>query len=301
MIERMIAWFRNFEYEREANTLVQYIERTGYYRVAHATSAILLETKTVLSLAYQLPLGWMPFFTWYGVNPTELSEAQLANQPVLLLHGNSNTQGVWLSVAEQLQLKYPGPVFTINLNNGNHNPADKVLIEAKFTEIKNLYAQYDIHNCQIHLVGHSRGAYLAYYESIDPDQWSITVNGRIGVDDLGNCSLLKFRPDVGRVIMIGSGKKPPQYSSYKFLQEKFCAIIGTKDRLWPHDIALDEAHRVKIPSGHAELLMHPQAHMLICGWLNEMKERSKDNQLPTRESRYVQIFENPESDDCVIC
>ena len=200
MIKQLIAWFQNFEYEREANNLVQIFEDKGYYRVAHAVSAILFETKTVLSLGYQLPLGWMPSFTWYGVNPTELSATQLESNPVLLLHGNSNTQGVWLSVAEQLQLEYPGPVFTINLNNGNYNPADKVLIEEKFTEIKNLYAQYDITNCQIHLVGHSRGAYLAYYESMDPEQWSITVDGQIGVNNPHDCPLLKFRPDVGRVI-----------------------------------------------------------------------------------------------------
>lgn len=304
MLTGLQEWYNHFSYEHTVERFLGFVRNKGYYGFARVAGTFLFEPAAILTLAYQLPLGWLSNFTWYGLNPSALKESQLPYNPVLLLHGNQSTQGAWLSLAKQLQQQYPGPVFTINLHNGHHNPGDKMLLEAKFDRIKGLYAERGIQNCTLHVIGHSRGASLAYYFSIDSEQWSISRGGSIGVNDAMRCEVLQFRPDVGRVIMMGSGQKPPCYDSYQFLQDKFRAIIGTKDRACSGDVALMGNYRVKLHCGHNEMLMAADSHELILTWLNEQKERPANNQLVSKESRQVLIPEGESADTgsgCVIC
>lgn len=265
------AWLQEHTYEKMAHRFLDYLDKKAYY-TAHAVFAtILFEFIECLKYTGRFLLAYKPHFSFYGLNPKKLTKEQKEYDPVILLHGNYANQSTWLSLASKLAKNYKGPVFTINLDNGNYTQRDFDIIETTISNIKQLYNFDDPNQVITHIVGFSRGAGLARYMSYDKSQVSVKNGDIYRVED----EYMKYRPDVGRVIMIGSGSKPPFYDTNSEVADKFRYIHGTKDLLWTDKVQLKNEHRVDVESGHAGLVNHPDTHKAIFSWLNEPYNKNR--------------------------
>lgn len=107
-------------------------------------------TKAILLYSY----GKSENFNFYGLNPKHI--IQQDSPAILFLHGDKHNQSAALSLASYLKTASVGPIFTVNLDYNEENPAEhrKQLFE-KIAYIKNLYTQKEL---KLILIGHSKGA-----------------------------------------------------------------------------------------------------------------------------------------------
>lgn len=128
-------------------------------------------------------------FTYYGLNPTSITEQQSKKAPILLLHGDLHDQTAWLNFAQKCKEFDLGPLYTMNLPHRT-TPIEETngLIETKITEIRAQYQSHGNHDIKIHLVGHSRGG-----ERVCNYAWT----------ESGNILLFGKKDHIGKVISIG--------------------------------------------------------------------------------------------------
>lgn len=117
---------------------------------------------TFVAFAYSIMvffLGKRENFTYYGMNPKELTPEIACNDPVLLIHGRGGNQSCWLPLAKRLQKDGIAPVYTLNLPQENW----KECLVAKIMEIRNQYSLVNGKDSvvRIHIIGHSLGAIYA--------------------------------------------------------------------------------------------------------------------------------------------
>lgn len=271
MANKIKIWLQEHTYEKIAHRFLAYLDRKGYYEAHAVFATILFEFTECLKYTLRFLLAYKPHFSFYGLNPKKLRPEQKDYDPIILLHGNYANQSTWLSLASKLAKNYKGPVFTLNLDNGDYTQRDFDTIDTTLSNIKKLYNFDDPNGVVTHIIGFSRGAGIARYMSFDKSQVSVMNGDVYKVKD----DYITYRPDVGRVIMIGSGSKPPFYDIDPEVADKFRYIHGTKDLLWTKNVELQDEHRVDVESGHAGLVNHPDTHKAIFQWLNEpYKNRS---------------------------
>lgn len=144
-----------------------------------------------------------------GLNPVKLTALQAQYAPILCLHGNYHNQSAWLPLAEYFQKHaYPGPIFTLNLPAGNFTHTDTDLIQQKIESIKACYQQVNLpdENFKLNLIGHSRGATLAYYLGFQDFE----------IIDENFSWMKKDNPFIHKTILIGdSGHVDPEYRKSK--------------------------------------------------------------------------------------
>jgi pimeloyl-ACP methyl ester carboxylesterase len=161
------------------------------------------EFSLIIDFALVSPLAYMERFHLFGANPTKLTNEQIKQSPILLLHGNGAHQGTFLPLLQALEESgNKRPVYTLNLPP---NCNDTSLIFSKIEEIKK---SYNMENggalFNIDMVGHSMGSGL-----------------------IQQMSHLKFIPfSVGRVITLGA-----PYKGSKWIFKNVFDIIGKKDVL----------------------------------------------------------------------
>mgnify|MGYP000213907860 CR=1 FL=1 len=144
---------------------------TGLKKTAETAAFFGFATKTVVETetvdtfkaAYNM-LGYKSFFhknQAYGLNPDQIKQEQRDLPAVLFIHGNFHDDTAWVAAAKHLQ-KTNIPLFTVNLPAGDVGARDMDIVKKKWDEIVELYhkAGADTHQLKIHLVGHSRGAYV---------------------------------------------------------------------------------------------------------------------------------------------
>ncbi len=258
--------------KKMAHRFLAHLEEKGYDNAHTVLATILFEFRECLIFVFRFLLAYKPHFNFYGLNPKKLSAEQKDHDPVILIHSNYTNQSTWLSLASTLSKKYKGPVFTVNITAGDLSQKDIDIIETKITDIKNLYNFDDPNDVVTHFVGHSKGAWLAEYMSMNQSDWSLRDGQLYRVKD----ELLTYRPDVGTVIMIASGNKPVHYDSVTEVANKFRYIHGTQDLLWQKRLELREEHIIDVECGHFALLNRPETHEAICQWLNEAESEEEE-------------------------
>jgi predicted esterase len=182
-----------------------------------------------------------------GVNPETLSPNQLAVKPVLCLHGNYHGPSAFTDIAAALKEAYDPGIFTVQLPHGPRTEKDTHIINAKLKEIRDLYEAHGVPNVKIDLVGHSRGADLAFQHSV--------------------------YQEIGKVVLIGAYCQHENETAA--VQQRCLQINGANDCL-TDTTRLDRAtqkaltdphHSQIIDTGHLKLIYHSQTHQSLIRWL----------------------------------
>jgi pimeloyl-ACP methyl ester carboxylesterase len=237
-------------YERAIKNLMSWLEGWAGRAVAMAIGTILLE----FSHALRAAIEWL-FYSCCGtphfsnVNPEKLTPAQLTMNPVLCLHGNYHTPSAFTGIAQALQSAHNPALFTVQLNHGQVTDEDHRIIHAKIAEIIALYRQHGVENIKIDLIGHSRGARLAFLQSANPQ--------------------------IERVVLIGHYANHSQQSDAFAVQDRCLQINGESDCLISEE-SLEQAraraledplHSQIINTGHLGLVYHPAVQASVVRWL----------------------------------
>lgn len=262
-----------------------------------ALTTIYYEFGAAFKIFIATPLGWKQDFNFMGLNPKQLTDQQKQYDPVFLLHANYNNQASLLYMANTLTKEYPGPIYTANFNHGWITDEDHRIFEDKMSQIKKAYGEQ---NVTIHLVGISRGAGIALQVSCHstledyPRSSLIYRDGKKYIDYWHQgkgeyvqeefTEVIRYRSDIGRVILMGCSGKPQFYDqSYPAIFNKFRAVVGAQDRLVLGKPELHQNHCKEIETGHVGLLVNHQAHQQVSFWLNEVKQYSKAKDRSTEQ------------------
>lgn len=224
-------------------------------------STLFFEPIEQLKACFTYFLGWKRHFNFYNLNPTQITQEQAEKNPILLLHGNLHNQSAWLSLAKALQQANHGPLYTVNLFHGRLSMRDSEIINAKIEEIKQQYRLYG-KEPKIDLIGHSRGAVMAYYMGISPDSWKI-VGGRV----IRTNGEIKQRKEIRKIIRLGYPTTQEDLDIFGTNANVF-DISGKKDILVRHCSNLPPSQCREIDCGHVGLLYSPAVHEQIIKWLN---------------------------------
>lgn len=172
-----------------------------------------------------------------------------------MLHGNLHNQSAWLPLAAFLHSnKYLGPIFTVNLPSYDVTDTDRAIIEHKLNEIKQLYVEKNMFDVNITLIGHSRGAGLAYNRFFYPESFVLenTQNTYESYDiSEENAPVDVATPvTVNKVILMGC-------SNNNLSQYPGCFFISAR-----HDILappLENTQDTVVDTGHLGVIANPEA------------------------------------------
>ena len=238
-------------YKYAVSCVVQQLRMWEYRWAANVAGALLWEPIKAIQSGMNLNQGKEREFHPYGINPTELSEKQLSNTPILALHGKNGTQGSFITMARAFQQAGVGPLFTLNLCEGELTMQDKDRIDAKILEIQRLYGS----EVQIDLIGYSRGAEMALYMGLDESTWHIKEGGYCFQDKEWS----EMNPLVGRIFRIGSMTIESEWNLLsEEIRERIFEVRGTEDILMPEKSFAD--HQIEVYEGHVGLVDSPEVH-----------------------------------------
>ena len=133
----------------------------GLEMIALTLSTWLTEPCAALYAAIWYPLGWQENFNHYGLNPTEITAAEVNRRAIILIHGRYSNPSTFLDLAKHFQERGIGPVYTIKTYHYDVTEADVQIVKDKFEEIAAQYAAHGAACPGFDLVGHSRGAWVA--------------------------------------------------------------------------------------------------------------------------------------------
>ncbi len=97
-------------------------------------------------------------FSYYGLNPSELTPEQARQPAILCLHGVKHNQSGWLKLAKKLRKKARGPIYTLNIRYDLKTEIDQV--RSCIDEIKKHYAEHG-QELRLRIIGHSFGGIIA--------------------------------------------------------------------------------------------------------------------------------------------
>ncbi|MCB1115209.1 MAG: hypothetical protein KDK71_01970 [Chlamydiia bacterium] len=184
-----------YRYKQVVANVTQYFRQNEWQGAARVFAALAWEPLTSIYAGWAIQKGKSPSYTLSGMNPEVLTEKEKMQTPILLLHGRGGSQGMFEEMGAFFEQEGIGPVFTVNLTDGELNEGDFDIVEAKIQEIQKLYGR----EVKIDLVGYSRGAEFALYMALPKENWWIEEGGK--------CYLFpstSWRNEVGKVIRIGS-------------------------------------------------------------------------------------------------
>jgi hypothetical protein len=217
--------------------------------------SLIWEPLSSLRAALSCIFGKKPSFNFYNLNPTKLRSRQLTRTPILLLHGNYHNQSAWLSLAKKLKkFHFAGALFTVTLPNGPVTQKDYEIIYKKILEIKHLYNFYGVAIKELHLIGHSRGAFIAdsllhsdFLQDLLPDALKETLQ----------------EITLGKVVKLGYARQKidvdPKNNEFE--------ITGVNDKIFPEKSLLPPTQCRDISCGHLGLIYAKRCHQLIIVWL----------------------------------
>lgn len=235
-------------YKYVVGMATQFFRSYNWQGTARVFAALAWEPLTSVWAGLDINRGKVETFNLYGMNPEILTDEQKTRTPILLLHGRDGSQGMFTSMGKFFRDEEIGPVFTVNLADGELTEKDCDVVNAKIKKIQALYGR----EVKIDLVGYSRGAELAFYMALPKEKWSI--------GDQGSCSLFpvsEWRQEIGRVIRIGSMTLPKEWA--KMTQEMKGNIHEIRSRDDLHMPGRSEAiHQYEIEGvGHVGMVSSP--------------------------------------------
>lgn len=239
--------------------LVDYLDSWGLEVAGMIIGTLLIEPWQALKIAFYTPANWVSHFNFYNMNPTTLTNEELSKCPLLLLHGNFNNQSSWLDLASELQTKKIGPIFTVDLPNGELTATDYKIIYNKIREIKALYRKHHVTNVKINLAGFSRGSELA-----SDTAWpTLRAANLQRTWDCAN--------NIGKVIKIGTFLSKNYIDRIKKIDPTFIErtfeIVGKYDVLRPERSLLPPNHYQVMPTGHFGLISSTETANAIAEFL----------------------------------
>lgn len=264
-------------YRNAIRRFVAFLKKHGWHVTAMVLGTLLLEFWVALKAAFLMPASWKSHFNFYNMNPLEITEEQSKKRPILLIHGNYHNQSAWLDFAKKLKNSHLGPVYTVNLPNGDVTKKDFEIVNKKIEQIKNQYAKFNIKDITIDLVGHSRGAYIASKVAMDhfveqeSDIHSVITLGT--PQDAELMSIIKRMDNLNR--LGGSSIPCPE----------FYDITGSYDVLCDESSPLDLDHQYIAETGHLGLLYCSQVHQQVIAWLDKKEPRLESVQPESKNSK----------------
>jgi len=209
---------------------------------------LLMEPGQAIKSACLWPASWKRDFNFHGMNPKALTKEQAGKRPLLLMHANAHNQSGWMSLGKRLLASDLGPVYTVNLPNGDITHVDDGIIERKIEQIKQQFLDCGVQNIKIDLIGHSRGGEVAYRTAC------------------------KHPEDIGKVIMMGYVLKLSEFKKIEKadpdLLSQIYEISATHDIFEPGPTLLRQENQRVVESGHVGLLFSTETHDCIILWLN---------------------------------
>lgn len=246
-------------YKHAVTCLVQQLRMWEYRWAANIMGALLWEPIKAIQSGMNLSQGKEKEFHPYGINPTELSDEQKRSTPILALHGKNGTQGSFITMAQAFQKAGVGPLFTLNLCEGELTMEDKDRIDAKIFEIQRLYGR----EIQVDLIGYSRGAEMALYMGLEADSWHIKEGGYCYQDKKWNV----MNPLIGRIFRIGSMTIESEWNLLsEEIRERIYEVRGTEDILMPEKSLAH--HQIEVYEGHVGLVDSPEVHTWLISQLS---------------------------------
>ena len=231
------------------------------YMILRILCTLILEPLAIMQASGTYHLGWKKDFHYEGSNPIFITQEQAKKNPILLLHGDLHNQSAWLSLAKKLQTADVGAVYTLNLPHHLLTNRDFELINAKIETIKSQYAHQGRTDVKINLVGHSRGAKIAYYLGIDPKAWKIKKGKLILTGQP-----VALREDIGTIIKLGYPTSEWEVQHFGILKNVY-DITGNRDMIVKHPSALPQDHQMIVNAGHLGVLYDDQVQEQIIKWL----------------------------------
>lgn len=227
-------------------------------------ASLLSEPVVTLKSSFIYLIGLVTPFRFFGLNPKKIKKEQASKNAILLLPGNYHNQSAFLCLAKHLKNKGLGPIYTVNLNSGPLTEKDRAILEEKIFEIERQYARYQ-KKPTIDLVGHSRGAEMAFCMGMERKNWKID-QGVLTID-AGPKSL-----KIGKVIRLGLSTSP-KYR--KKVAKEYLESIYEIDAAWDLICKKDEisdqraSHRYLASCGHLGLLYDKNVLKKVINWLTE--------------------------------
>lgn len=242
---------------------VQFLRYMEWMWAANVVGALCWEPLISVQAGSDLEKGKVDDFSDFGMNPKELSEDQKKQVPTLALHGKNGTQGTFLSMGRYFQENDLGPLFTLNLSEGELNQEDVAKVHAKIQEIQGLYGE----KVKVNLLGYSRGAELALYAALPEETFSINA---------GQCNKLgeweAWQDSIGKIIRIGSMTLQKEWEALSLaMQESIYEIRGEDDIHMPEKSL--SKHPSTVPyGGHVGLPTNPKTHAILKGIYTDFKK-----------------------------
>lgn len=235
-----------------------FLDKYEWNLTSSILGTVLTEPVQGIKSGFNYPYNWKKHFNFYNLNPNSITEKQAEKRPLLLLHGDYHNQSAWLSFAEKIKGSNLGPVYTVNLPNGNISINDYEIIHKKILLIKSQYKHHGQDNIKIDLIGHSRGGILAHRMA-----WTtLNVDGEI---------YWNRSDDIGKIIKIGSVLSQEEINHITRVDPNFShrlyEITGQYDALLKDVSLCLPNHQVIVSRGHLGLLYSDYVHQLIMRWL----------------------------------
>lgn len=241
-------------YRNAIKKFVEFLNKHKWYVAAMVLGTLLLEPWQAIKAGFRCPAGWKKHFNFYKMNPKVLTEEQLKKRPILLIHGNYHNQSGWMNLAKSLKNRNLGPVYTVNVPNGDVTSRDYEIIQRKVEQIKAQYKKHNVNGIKIDVIGHSRGGYLAHRIA-----WTtLKEDGK---------RYWKRSEDIGKVIKIGSVLDQDEINAIEEVDSDFSSrvyeIVGKYDILETQPSLRPRTHKVIVNSGHLGLLYSAKTHRCI--------------------------------------
>lgn len=161
----LFHWTWEEPHQKLVKKLSNFLHNHELHMLRMIVCTLVAEPVDSISCAFRMQQG-VGTMNNYGLNPVKLTDIQAQYPPLLCIHGNFHNQSAWLPLAEYFQKnEYPGAIFTLNLPAGKFTHADSKLINQKIESIMSCYKEANVpeEKIKLNLIGHSRGATLAYY------------------------------------------------------------------------------------------------------------------------------------------
>lgn len=208
-------------YKHVVATATQGLRNLGFQGAARVFGALSWEPIVSVYAGYDIWKGKVSHFDKHGMNPTSLTELQKSQAPTLLLHGRDGSQGMFTALGAYFEKSNMGPVFSVNLADGELTEKDVAVVDQKIQEITTLYGR----EVKINMVGYSRGAELALFMALPKDKWRIEEGGKCFL-----ASVAHWREEIGKIIRIGSMTLETEWDKLsKEMRENVYEIRGRDD------------------------------------------------------------------------